>query len=135
MPTKHLFTLLITIAVSAGCNLIDRQQPPNVSETPPYLLPQSEFTRSQLEDMRAFHEKESAKMSEDIRVARNREMERLAAVGKELDRDKHWQEDYEKTQERRAKWTSWFTRTNKNDPKAATPVMSSRIGSTSTNVR
>ena len=135
MSIKHLFTLLLVFVVSAGCNLMDRQQSPNVAETPPYLQPQSELARSQLADMRAFHEKESAKMSEDIRVARNREMERLEVAGKELERDKFWQEDYEKTQERRAKWTSWFTRTNTNDKKNTSPVVSNRIGGVSTNVR
>ena len=135
MSTKHLFTLLLVFAVSAGCNLMDRQQSPNVAETPPYLQPQSELARSQLADMRAFHEKESAKMSEDIRVARNREMERLEATGKELERDKPRQEDYEKTQERRAKWTSWFTRTNKNDKEDVSPAMNSRLSGASTHVR
>lgn len=119
MPTKHFFALLLIFAMSAGCNLMDRQTPPNVAETPPYLQPRSEQTQSQLAEMRVFHEKDFAKMSDDMHVARNREMERLGSAGKELAKDQLWQEDYEKTLERRAKWTSWFKKTGKEDKKGA----------------
>ena len=135
MPTKYLFTLLLIFAVSAGCNLLDRQGPPNVAETPPYLQPRNELAQSQLAEMRAFHEKESAQMSEGMRATHNQEMARLEAAGKELEKDKRWQEDYEKTQERREKWTTWFKKKDKNDTKSAAPVMSSRISSTNKNVR
>ena len=77
-------------------------------------------------------------MSEDMRVSRKREMERLDAVGRELERDQLWQEDYERTLERREKrssWTSWFKKSDKNDKKEAAPVVSSRIGGTGQNVR
>ena len=59
-------------------------------------------------------------MSEELNVAHNREMARLNAAGKELEKDKRWQEDYERTQERRAKWydwTNWFKKADKNDKK------------------
>jgi len=132
MSTKHIITLSLVLVVLAGCNLMDRQTPPNIAETPPYLQPRSELAQSQLAEMRAFHEKESAKMSEDIRVARNREMERLEAAGKELEQERLWKEDYEKTQERRSKWTSWFKKTGK---KTDAPMVSSRIGGVSEQVR
>ena len=138
MSAKYFFILLSVFAVSVGCNLMDRQPSPNVAETPPYLQPRSGQAQSQLAEMRAFHEKESAKMSEDMRVARSREMERLETVGKELERDQRWQEDYERTLERREKqgnWTSWFKKTDKNDKKQPAPVVSSRIGNTKQNVR
>ena len=135
MPIKYLFTLLLILVLSAGCNLMDRPQPPNIAETPPYWQPRSELANSQLAEMRAFHERESAKISEDMRVARNREMDRLAAAGKELERNQRWQEDYEKTQERRANWMSWFQRTNKNAPKDTAPSMVSRIGGANQNTR
>jgi len=135
MPIKYLFTLLSVLALSAGCNLMDRPQPPNIAETPPYWQPRSELANSQLAEMRAFHERESAKISEDMRVARNREMDRLAAAGKELERNQRWQEDYEKTQERRANWMSWFRKTNKDAPKDAAPSMVSRIGGANQNTR
>jgi len=115
---------------------MDQQQSPNIAETPPYWQPRSELVHSQqLAEMRAFHERESAKISEDMRVARNREMDRLATAGKALERDQRWQEDYEKTQERRANWMSWFRRSGNNAPKDAAPPMASRIGATDQNIR
>jgi len=136
MSIKHLFTLLLVAALSAGCNLMDGHQPPNIAETPPYWQPRSELAKGQgqLAEMRALHEKESAKISEEMRVARNREMGRLAAAGQELERNQRWQEGYEKTQERRASWTSWFRRTN-NDQQDAAPPLVSRIGGATQNVR
>ena len=138
MAIKHLFALLLVLIVSVGCNLMDRQQSPNVAETPPYWQPRSELAHSQLAEMRAFHEKETAKMSRDLRAANNREMERLEEAGKALERDKRWQEDYERTLERRERWTnwtSWFKNTDEDDKKGEAPVLSSRLGNTNQNVR
>ena len=135
MPTKLFFTLTLMFAVATGCNLMDRQTPPNIAETPPYWQPQSEIAHQQLADMRAFHERETAKMSEDIQVARNREMERLEATGKELEKERLWQEDYEKTVERREKWSNWFKKTEKETKTEASPIMTSRIGAANQNVR
>jgi len=112
---KHLFVLLLIFA-AAGCNLLDRQPTPNIEMTPPYWQSQR-----QLEELRTFHEKESAKMSkmsDEVHVVRNREMERLEAAGKELEKDKLWQEDYDKTLERRAKMSSWFKKKDKNEAPA-----------------
>ena len=117
---KHLFILLVALVMAAGCNLLERQPPPNIETTPPYWQPQS-----QLEGLRTFHEQESAKMakmSDDVHVVRNREMERLEAAGKELEQEKLWQEDYEKTIERREKWAGWFKKKNQDD----VPMTSSR---------
>jgi len=124
MPTKHFFILSLALAVLAGCNVLDRHSPPSIAETPPYWQPQSGQERSQLADMRAFHERETARMSEDMRIVHNRELARLEAAGKELERDKRWQEDYEKTLERRERWSGLFKKTDKN---GATPMVS-RIG-------
>ena len=117
----RLFVLLLILAVSSGCHLMDRQSPPNIAETPPYLQPQRDLAQSQqqLAEMRALHEKESARMSENLNTIQNREMERLTAASKELEREKRWQDDYEKTQKRRAKWMSWFTKTDTTNKKAS----------------
>ena len=112
MSSKYLFVLLLTLVLSAGCSILDRSSP-NVATTPPYWQPHGQHAQSQFDEMRAFHEKESAKMLEDMHVFRNREMERLAKAGKELEIDKREQEDYEKTLERREKWTSWFNKKGK----------------------
>jgi len=116
--SKYFFALLLMSLVSSGCNMMARQSSPNVTKAPPYW--QSEGQRQladrQLEEMRAFHEKESAKIADDMHVFRNHEMERLENAGKELERDKLWQEDYDKTLENRKKWTSWF----KSKPKETT---------------
>jgi hypothetical protein len=115
MHSKYLFTLLLIGAVSAGCNIMDRQPAPNVAAPPPYWQSQNRAAQSQLAEMRAFHEKESATISEEMHVFRNREIERLESAGKELEKERLWQEDYEKTLERREKRTSWFKKKNKDD--------------------
>ena len=110
---KHLFILLFALVMTAGCNLLERQPPPNIETTPPYWQSQS-----QLEGLRSFHEQESAKMakmSDDVHIVRNREMERLEAAGKELEQEKLWQEDYEKTVERREKWAGLFKKKNQDE--------------------
>ena len=122
---KHLFILIFAFVLATGCNLLERQPPPNIETTPPYWQPQS-----QLEGLRTFHEQESAKMakmSEDVHIVRNREMERLEAAGKELEQDKLWQEDYEKTVERREKWAGLFKKKSQDD----TPL----VGETSKKVQ
>jgi hypothetical protein len=121
MFSKYLFLSLLFV-VSAGCTMLDRR-PPNLESAPPYWQPESQRVQSQLEEMRVFHDKESAKLSEDIHVFRNREMDRLASAGKEVEKDKLWQEDYKKTIERREKWTSWFKKKNKENKNDA-PVAS-----------
>ena len=112
MSSKYLFTLLQILILSVGCSLLDRSSP-NVATTPPYWQPQGDHAQSQLNELRAFHDKESAKMSDDVHVFRNREMERLAHTGKELEIDQRGQDDHEKNMERREKWTSWFPKKNK----------------------
>ena len=125
MPTtKVFFVLIFFFATAAGCSLLDRQPPPNIETTPPYWQPQS-----QMEELRSFHDKESAKMSQlsnEVHIVRNREMERLEAASKELEKEQHWQEDYEKTVERREKWSGWFKKKNKNDA----PLTSSHASKT-----
>lgn len=112
MSSKYLFVLILTLILSAGCNILDRSAP-NVVTTPPYWQLQGGYTQSQFDEMRAFHEKESAKMSEDMHVFRNREMERLATAGKELEIETQRQEGDKKAVERREKWTSWFNKKGK----------------------
>jgi hypothetical protein len=123
MSSKYLFIPCLLVIVSAGCTVLERQ-PPEVATAPPYWQSQSELAQDQLDEMRAFHDKESAKMMEEMHVFRNREMERLANAGKELERDKRWQEDYEKTLQRREKWTSWFKKKNKEEDRNDAPSVS-----------
>ena len=131
---KHLFILLLLIFTAAGCTLLDRQPAPNVEVTPPYWQPQSQLAQEQLAELRAFHEKESAKMSkmsDEIHIVRNREIERLEAAEKFVDEENRWQEDYAKTLEKREKWTSWFKKKKKDE----TPLVSNRTDSASKNTR
>ena len=124
LTEKHLFILLLVLITMAGCGLLERQPAPNIETTPPYWQPQS-----QMDELRSFHESESAKMSQmsdEVHVVRNREMERLEAAGKELDKEKRWQEDYEQTVERREKWASWFKKKGKNE----TPLISNHADET-----
>ena len=138
MSTNHFFALLLVFTVSAGCSVVDRQSSSTVAETPPYLQPRSELAQSQLADMRAFHERDTAKMTEDLRAAHNREMGAFGTAGKELERDKRPPEDFGRTPpqpEKRTGWTSWFKKTENDNKKAEPPVMSSRIGGVNTTVR
>ena len=104
MSIKYLLIPLLMFALSAGCTR-DRVPPPDIAKVPPYWQSQSQLEQNQLQEMRTFHEKESAKMSEELLVFRNGKTERLAATGKEL---KNEQEDSKKPADRSAKWTSWF---------------------------
>jgi len=97
--------------VTTGCNTTQRSSP-NVATIPPYWHSQNQQTHNQVAEMRAFHEKESEKMSEDLHVFRNREMERLEATSKELEKDRHRQH-VEKTSEPSGKWTGWFKKKSK----------------------
>ena len=126
MSIRYLFILFLLFAVSAGCTILDRR-PPAVATAPPYLQSQNELAQDQFDEMRAFHDKESAKMAEEMHVFRNREIERLAVAGKELEKDQRWQEDYEKTLQRREKWnwsfSGWFKKKT-NDNKSDAPSVS-----------
>ena len=108
MPVRKYFCALLVPIMMVGCAFLEQRPAPNIANTPPYWQPQN-----QLAELRAFHEKESAKMSDEMHVVRNREMERLEAAAKDLEREQRWQESYEKTVERREKWGSWFKRGNK----------------------
>lgn len=118
---KFLFVLLLIVIPMSGCNMLEDRQPPPVVETvPPYWQPQGE-----MEELQAFHEKESAKRvaeSEEVHIVHNREMERLEAAGEELKKEELWQEDYEKTIERREKWFGWMGK----DEQEESPALSSR---------
>ena len=148
MSTNHLFTLLLILAVSVGCGTTGRQSSSNVAETPPYLQPRSEQGKNQMADMRAFHEKDTEKMSGDLRAAHSREMAQSREMGglgtnaRDLERDKRWQEDLERTQAQRQQQTSekrtgwsWFKKPEDDSKKEASAVMNSRIGGISTTVR
>jgi|GEM_PF-2293955 len=87
MSKQHFFILPLVLAVTAGCNMLERQSAPNVTTAPPYWQSQSQQAETQLADMRAFHERESAELSDEMHVFRNREIERLAAAGKEMERE------------------------------------------------
>jgi len=144
MSTNHLLTLLLVFAMSMGCSVMDRQPSSTVTETPPYLQPRSEQSHHQLAEMRVFHEKDTARMAEELRAAHSREMGSLVTTGKELERDQRQQDTSDRTQaqhEKRTGWTSWFkktesdNKTESNNKKETPPMMSSRIGGANTPVR
>jgi len=133
MPKKYLFFALLTLLLASGCSL-EKQPAPNVAEAPPYWLSQRERSQSQLTELRAFHEKESAEMSEDVHVFRNHEMERLAAAGKELEAESRQQAHQKKQPEQQDKGIfSFFKKKRKDDTEDAPSV--SRTGGEVQNVR
>jgi len=87
MSTKHFFVLLLVSVMTAGCNILDRPSVPNVTTPPPYRQSQSQQAQNQLADVRAFHERETAEIADEMYVFRNREMARLTAAGKELEQE------------------------------------------------
>ena len=119
MSIKHLFILLSVVTITAGCNMMDRQSTPKVATPPPYWQSQSQLEANHLAEMRAFHERKSAEMSEGVHVFRNREMERLTAAGRDLEREREGnnhqpapsRESVAKASEQRKKW-SWTNLTS-----------------------
>jgi len=137
MCSKHLYIPLLTLVLAAGCTL-DSQQRTSVTPPPPYWQSQNQQMRDQLSEMRVFHEKESEKMSDDLHVFRNYEIERLEAAGKQLQREQVAKQVPEQTPAKREKW-SWFKKKDKdhvaNTPQLTdTPQVSNRSNGTS-NVR
>jgi len=139
MSTKHFFVLLLCFTsasvLTSGCKMQDHQRSPNVATAPPYWQSHSQQAQSQLDDMRAFHKKESAEMTEEMNVFRNREMERLTTAGEEPRREQNkemnevrivpQQEIIAKTPVPREKWNwatpaTWFKKKDKN----STPLVS-----------
>jgi len=110
MSIKNFFALLLIFVIMPGCHFLD-QSSPHVMTVPPYWQSQHQRMQDQLTDIRAFHEKESAEISEDMYIVRNREMERLEAAGKELEKERFKQEEDKATSSRRSGWQfGWFTK-------------------------
>ena len=138
MSIKCLSISLLILVMTAGCHMLDQQSPPDVRTAPPYWQSQHQLAKSQLAEMHAFHDKESAQISEDINRFHNHEIERLQAAGKELEKDKPQQKNEVKTQEpgekgQSEKW-NWFKKKNK-ETKIETSAVSSRPDDTNRNVR
>ncbi|MDR0522686.1 MAG: hypothetical protein LBH00_12670 [Planctomycetaceae bacterium] len=112
--TKYILILSVPV-ISAGCGLIEHRAAPNIEAPPPYLQPhQSAYEpQSPLSDIRAYHDKNSAQMLQEVHIVRNSEMERLETAGAELEKEQRWQDDYKKTAEKRERWTRWFKKKEK----------------------
>lgn len=138
--TRFLFVCAVS-AASAGCGLMTPRAAPRIEEAPPYLQTHHQTAaqpHSQLSEIHAYHDKESAQMSRDVLIVRNREMEQLERAGAEIEKDQHWQEDYKKTIEKRERWTNWFKKKDK--PKelqnpSGSSLMSDKASDGSSNLR
>ena len=116
MSTKNLFALLSVLVIVVGCKTFDWNRDPSVITPPPYWQTQSQ--QDELAEMRAFHERRSAEMSEGVNVVRNREMERMAVTGREMDREMDKKQPPSPqgkamtTPEKRERWswTNWTSR-------------------------
>jgi hypothetical protein len=87
----------------SGCSLLQKEPHPNIENTPPYY--QSEKS---LSEARMYHNDSVKGMAENVHIVRNREMEELEKANKMAEKDELWEQDYQKTMERRAKWSGWF---------------------------
>lgn len=81
--------------------MLESRKKPRIEETPPY------YQDSELERMRAMHERDREVMSKQVYVARNKELDKLRKEVEEEKKDKEWEEDYQRTLERREKWSFW----------------------------
>jgi hypothetical protein len=133
MSAKYRFISLLMLVMTAGCTMLDQQSPPDVKMAPPYWQSQNRPAQSQFAEMRSFHEKESAQMSEEMHRFHNHEIERLQAAGKEWEKDKSQQQNNATTQDQKEKW-SWFKKKSK-DTKKETPEVSSRLDEVNKNIR
>ncbi len=57
--------------------------------------------------MQAFHEKDRENMASQVHIARNKELERLNREIDQQNEDGEWEEDYQRTLERREKLSFW----------------------------
>jgi len=132
MRSIYITAVFLMLVSATGCTL-DSKPHANVATTPPYWQSQRQQSQNQLTEMRAFHEKESKKMTEDMHVFRNYEIERLEAAGKELQQEQIVQKVPEQSPAKREKW-SLFKKKEK-EPKIESPHVSSRFDSANSNVR
>ena len=93
--------LALAALLSTGCNMMESRKKPRIEEAPPY------YQSSEMDQMRSFHEKERESMSKQVYIARNKELEKLNKEIEEEKKDKAWEEDYQRTMERREKWNIW----------------------------
>lgn len=92
--------LIAVIVCSSGCTL-DGWRKPNIEETPPY------YQNNEFDNMRSLHDRERESMANQMHIVRNKELERLEKAIEEDKKDKEWEEDYQRTLERREKWNLW----------------------------
>ena len=133
MPTKYFFVALLMFVLVSGCALEDKPVS-NVTVAPPYWQSHNDRTQSQLDELRAFHERESTAMTENMYIFRNHEMERLAATGEELETENRRQANQENKPAPAQKWTFWFSKNKNKDDKDSTPAVS-RTGGEVQNMR
>ncbi|MCL2005637.1 MAG: hypothetical protein FWG73_05670 [Planctomycetaceae bacterium] len=115
MLIRHVFALLLFSLLASGCNVLDSRSSPSVMTVPPYWQSQNHTAQDQMADLRAFHEKESSNISEDLHVFRNREVERMAAESKEMKKSAPRQENQANGTESKESWAwlNWFNKKNK----------------------
>ncbi|MDR3181584.1 MAG: hypothetical protein LBT89_01470 [Planctomycetaceae bacterium] len=101
MP-KFIFFLAV-FALFAGCSLLQKEPRPNIENTPPYYQNDKTLTEAQM-----YHNDSVKGMAEGVHIVRNREMEELEKANKLAEKDELWEQDYQKTMERRSKWSNWF---------------------------
>lgn len=129
MRTGVLFITLFGLAVSAGCQMMEQHRSPEVITTaPPYWQSPNQLAQSQMAEMRVFHEKEAALMSEEMLLFRNHEIERLEAASKGLEKSRPRQSVAEMPPPR-DKWNPFRRQTKERT--SETPAISSRLGESS----
>lgn len=100
--TCCLFVSLVVLCqLSIGCNLFESRKKPVIEEAPPY------YQADELSRMRSFHEKDRENTANQVHIVRNKELEKLNREIEEQKKDKEWEEDYQRTLERREKLSFW----------------------------
>jgi outer membrane biogenesis lipoprotein LolB len=102
---KGILLGLAALIPLTGCAVLEPKPKANLEETPPYY--QSEEQSMQ---MRAYHDKDIEEMSGQMHAYRSKGMKNLEKANKQAEKDRLWEEDYQKTLEKREKrkFSNWF---------------------------
>ncbi len=99
--TGFAFCLAASCLLLSGCNLFESHKRPRIEETPEY------YQNDEFAAMRSFHERDREKMASQVRIVRNKELDKLHREVEEQKKDQAWEEDYQRTLERREKMSFW----------------------------
>jgi hypothetical protein len=100
--------MVFSLAVFAGCGLLESRKKPHIEEVPPYYQQPDGFSSVQ-----SYHDRERENMTNQVHIVRNREMERLTNSEKEEEKERQWEKEVKETQEKRETFWNKFKMNDK----------------------